>query len=74
MYVVYVLCTVDLLDSLDRTSQFIKSTSWQYTHTHLEPSRHNSTTTMFTETQPEHWRTRKQYSTQVTRLPHRGAC
>ena len=21
-----------------------------------------------------HWRTRKQYSTQVTRLPHRGAC
>jgi len=24
-------------------------------------------------TKPEHWRTRKQYSTQVTRLPHRGA-
>ena len=26
------------------------------------------------ETKPLHWRTRKQYSTQVTRLPHRGAC
>jgi len=25
------------------------------------------------EPKPEHWRTRKQYSTQVTRLPHRGA-
>jgi len=34
-------------------------------------------TTMFhgnQETQPSHWRTRKQYTTQVTRLPHRGAC
>jgi len=26
------------------------------------------------ETEPQHWRTRKQYSTQVTRPPHRGAC
>ena len=26
------------------------------------------------ETKSEHWRTRKHYSTQVTRLPHRGAC
>jgi len=26
------------------------------------------------ETKPQHWRTRKQYTTQVTRLPHRGTC
>jgi len=26
------------------------------------------------ETKPKHWRARKQYTTQATRLPHRGAC
>jgi len=26
------------------------------------------------ETKPQHWRTRTQYSTLATRLPHRGAC
>jgi len=28
----------------------------------------------YKETKPKHWRTRKRYSTQVTRLPHREAC
>ena len=26
------------------------------------------------ETTPQHWRTRKEYTTEVTGLPHRGAC